>query len=920
VNRVCRSGLLLLGAGLAALAQPPPVPPKPESNPFFNTLTEPGRLYRAGKLEKSETGFREVLRQASAAADRQAEAWCHDALGLILSRRAQYPPARDEFQQALSAYRTIHDEAGEAYEAGQLGYVTLEMGDAGRARDYYRGALEIYRRRGMVREQAEMMSGLIHSQDPEEGELEQQAMALAQQIGDHRLEAELRHGKGDRLFNAGQFDSAQEAYNRAAELYKLAGDKDDLARVLTSEGRLQRAHGHSERSLDLYRQALKLQQETGDREGQVQGINAMAVAYGYLNDYVREIRLYQQALSMAQETGSERIMNFLSENLAGAYIKVGRSREAAEVLERLAVHDQDHPEYRYGSLAAAYFRMGRFEESREARTKAVELARARGNNVELPSLLLAKASVEERLGEREAALADAQECLRKIEQLRAHLVPGDFMKQGFAEMTQGAFDATIQMLADAQRPERAMEVAEEARSRAFLDLLATRDVQGSRGDALTRLRRVQGKLLAKGESSPEPAADGANNELWSQWTTADPELRSLVTAEPLHLEQLQATARRLNSTILSYWVSDDHTYIWVVPPGGAIHFTRVKTTAKWLKQQIASLWPGSGAAAVRGGASLRLRGGNTLQLGAAGPSGWRELYTLLVRPVEKWLPNRAGSLLTIEPHGPLFMLPFAALQDERGQYLIERFTLHSIPAISLLQFTEKKKEAVEGASSDYLLVADPSGTPSTPAGTRLPPLPGARREAAAISRLLTGSRVTLLEGAEASESKVEELARGSTVIHFATHGVIRDDHPLDSFLGLGTSGANPEQDGHLTAQKIYGLELHAKLVFLSACRSGRGAISGDGINGLTRAFLYAGTPSVVASLWDVADNTAYRLVTGFYRAWLGGSDKARALRIAQLGLLRALRAGQVKIHTSTGDVALPEDPVLWASFVLQGEP
>src|SRR5262249_8477905 len=99
-----------------------------------------------------------------------------------------------------------------------------------------------------------------------------------------------------------------------------------------------------------------------------------------------------------------------------------------------------------------------------------------------------------------------------------------------------------------------------------------------------------------------------------------------------------------------------------------------------------------------------------------------------------------------------------------------------------------------------------------------------------------------------------------------------------------------------------------------------GQISGDGINGLTRAFLYAGTPSVIASLWDVSDETAGRLVTGYYRAWLGGSDKARALRSAQLRLLRELRAGQVSIQTPYGSVALPEEPVFWASFVLQGEP
>ena len=111
-----------------------------------------------------------------------------------------------------------------------------------------------------------------------------------------------------------------------------------------------------------------------------------------------------------------------------------------------------------------------------------------------------------------------------------------------------------------------------------------------------------------------------------------------------------------------------------------------------------------------------------------------------------------------------------------------------------------------------------------------------------------------------------------------------------------------------------------RMVFLSACRSGLGLVSGDGIFGLTRAFLYAGTPSVIASLWDVADAPTYRLISSFYRSWLQGSNKGAALRSAQLGLLRALRAQQIRIHTASGDVILPEDPVFWASFVLQGAP
>jgi CHAT domain-containing protein len=127
-------------------------------------------------------------------------------------------------------------------------------------------------------------------------------------------------------------------------------------------------------------------------------------------------------------------------------------------------------------------------------------------------------------------------------------------------------------------------------------------------------------------------------------------------------------------------------------------------------------------------------------------------------------------------------------------------------------------------------------------------------------------------------------------------------------------------DGQLTADEIYGLDLEADLIVLSACRSGGGVITGDGIAGLARAFFYAGTPSVIVSVWDVADQPTNRLLPAFYRQWLNGADKATALRAAQLSLIRSLRAGQVKVSLPAGTFVLPEDPAFWAAFVLLGEP
>jgi len=158
------------------------------------------------------------------------------------------------------------------------------------------------------------------------------------------------------------------------------------------------------------------------------------------------------------------------------------------------------------------------------------------------------------------------------------------------------------------------------------------------------------------------------------------------------------------------------------------------------------------------------------------------------------------------------------------------------------------------------------------------------------------------------------------VLHFATHAIVSDDDPFASFLALGPSIGGSTSDGLLTSQEVYGLDLHADLVVLSACRSAGGSVTGDGISAFARAFIYAGTASLVASLWDVADEPTNRLLPDFYRAWLGGESKSRALRGAQLRLLRDLRAGRVTINTPAGLVSIPEHPVFWAGFALFGEP
>jgi CHAT domain-containing protein len=280
-----------------------------------------------------------------------------------------------------------------------------------------------------------------------------------------------------------------------------------------------------------------------------------------------------------------------------------------------------------------------------------------------------------------------------------------------------------------------------------------------------------------------------------------------------------------------------------------------------------------------------------------------------------------GALVTIVPHGPLFRLSFAALLDPNHHYLVEKYAINTIPAVGLLPYTSRNKDEAEALPQHYTLLANPQNMPRLN-GVSFPPLPGTAEEIAAIARILPADETNLLQGSHASVTDLlQELPR-ATVIHFATHAIVSGTDPFGSFLVLDRKAGQSsfDVDGLLTAASIYSLRMHARMVVLSACRTGRGPVSADGVAGLSRAFFYAGSASVLSTLWDVADEPTATLMPLFYNRLTKGESRAQALRLAQLDLIARLRAGRVRVGVMGTLRPLPERPAYWAAFSLSGEP
>ena len=495
------------------------------------------------------------------------------------------------------------------------------------------------------------------------------------------------------------------------------------------------------------------------------------------------------------------------------------------------------------------------------------------------------------------ALQDARKGLGVLERTRQGLLPLDFVKQGYSDRYAEYFAFTIDVLERRGRSAEAVGVAEEARARGFADLLATREAEArntpAAGQSSTAEVEGSARLLTQGAvsaASTGPAPDAA--------------LISPVTAAPLDAAGLAAQARRLNAPIVSYWLGPSSSYVWVVGEDGVVHGARLSVSRRRLTALVRRATDDSPSA---------LEVASPAAVGASGPAAdpWRALHDVLIAPIARWLPP-SGSRLAIIPHDVLFSLPFAALRDARGHYFVERYAFIVAPSASVLQLSSNRAPVPEGRP--WLIVADPRTAPDA----HLPPLPGARVEARVVAAAAP-SGVRQLEGRDATLPAVITAMAGASLVHIAAHAVA-DDGKTGAYIALASNQAEAAVDSRLTASRIYGLRLDAQLVVLSACRSARGPISGDGVAGFGRAFIYAGARAVLVSLWDVPDAPAARLMKQFYARLEGGADRASALRDAQLSLLRALRRGEVSVATSARRVTLSEQPRLWAGFELLGEP
>lgn len=824
-----------------------------------SVLGNMGSAYHAlGQYALALDYFQQALAIQRESGDQSGEGATLNNMGLVYHSLGGYDQALEAYQQALDIDREIGDRGSEGTALNNIGTVYLDLGQYEQAQDYLQQALAVHREVGNLGGEGETLGNIGRVYD-QLGEYEralgyhQQALAIHRRIGDRTAEATALNNIGLVYRALGQHEQALETYQQALTIWQEGGNRAGEASTLGNIGLVYAKLGRHEQALDVLGQVLDIHRQIGDRAGEANALANMGGIRYLLGQAGPALDHYQQALTLARDIGDRYAEGAMLNGIAMAYDDLGQHEQALDYLEQALAVRQD-------------------------------IGDRRGEATTLANMGI----VHRQQGDIERAIGFYREAIDAIESIQGEIKTEE-LKASFAGQQVDFYATLIDLLWEEGRFEEVFNYAERARARAFLDQLANGAIDfraGADAKFLERERALKAEITARrtqltvlrnrphDEWDSEAIAavqaglsalEADYGDLLVELKLQSPEVAGLVGVDVASLADVQALLDP-KVTLVEYFITDDRTLAFVI----------TQDTFEAIPLEVSRGELTGTITDFRDFASLD----------DPYPASLVQLHAWLIAPLQVHL---TGPVLGIIPHSALHYLPFAALTDGQG-YLSDDYILFSLPSASALRFIQAERKP----GADTLLAL---GNPTS--AEPLPALRFAEQEVEAIADLY-GSQA--LVGTEATESAVWSQASQAGVLHLAAHGEYNPFSPLFSTVHLA---ADEQNDGRLEVHEVYGLDLTAAtdLVVLSACQTQLGELSaGDEVVGLNRAFLYAGTPSVMASLWNVDDAATALLMERFYTH----------LR-ARLGKAEALRQAQIDTRAEY------PHPYYWAAFVLTGD-
>ena len=718
-----------------------------------------------------------------------------------------------------------------------------------------------------------------------------QALAIRRQLGDRAGEGATLNSLGNTQDALGEFAQALDSYRQALGIRRELHDRAGEGATLNNIGNIHNNLGQYDRALDYYEQSLTIRQEVQDRAGEGATLTNIGNVYNKLGSYPKALDYYQRALTIMREVGDRTKEGIVLANIGTIRDTRGQTMLAIDSYRRAltiaqAAGDPPSEAAALSNIGDVYDTEGQYELALDFYRQSLVIWRTVGDRANQARLLENIGSAHESSNDYTAAAESYAQAISTVESIRAGSLVEELKTSWSAEQA-ALYERAMRLHLRFDRPVEAFDLTERARARTLLDQLGNThlDAQASGNTQLVEqeqalraelsrleqsLVRERSKLVSQQDQDllrnldeQRTAAQREYEDVLTQLKLTNPEYASIRSIEPLSLAQVQQLLTP-DTTLISYFVTAEQTLAFVVTRDS---FTAVELPVKEVQLQ----------AALGEFREFSVLSGDAPALA--------QLNEWLVAPLQAYLHTPR---LAIVPFGILHYVPFAALGDV-AHSLGEEHALYELPSASVLPFIQAKHKTGIGAAL-VMAYSDPAG---------VPPLPTADREAEAIAGLY-GTQPIL--GSAATAGLFADRSRSASLVHLAVHGELNPGAPLFSRLLLAPDA---DSSGSLDVQSVYGLDLRqARLVTLSACQTQLGEQSqGDDIVGLSRAFLYAGTPSVVASLWRVDDAASTELMTAFYTELRAGRGKAEALQAAQA----ATRARY-------------PHPYYWAGFVLTGDP
>lgn len=892
------------------------------------------------------------------------------ALGNNYALLGDAPRMIELYRQAKTLYRTAQDEEEVALMNFTLGGSLAKLRQFSEAISYFTEVMAYAQTSHQISwdasAQFELGSMYEDSFDSEKSfECYNRALFLAQQATDPLLEAKslARLSRHYKIF--GDDQRALTYVQQSLDMFRKQGNQDGEGLCLATLAWIYRIDGQPEKAITLYKQWFEQNKLVLGTFDEASLFTFYGGCYSELKDYAQALEYFTRSLELAQSIRAPALMMIALINVGNAYTGLKNYEKALDYFFQARDLAKNLKEPGYATLiaiATTYQNLGDISKAREFYQEAIENRRRLNQTWGLYDCYNQLAKFEYQTGNLQESKKLLQLAIDAIEQVRSRFVSPQ-NRALFYSYSQTTYDLLIDVLFHLHEKDpsagyatQAFLVSEKRRARSLIEQLAESKIAPAVNIAPELIDRQQAlaqtittkteRLLPLREDDPErkklqPELDFLSKELElveAEIRKANPAFANLTEPQLLTVNQIQASVLDVDTQLVSYQLGDERSFAWVISKDRVDGFVLPKRS----EVEVAVRTFVNHLTGTHNGGSTPDSVNATAKV----------VSDLILKPLASQL---TAKRLLIIPDGALFYLPFGALPAQGNptqlkshstpHYFIEQFELTLEPSVSTLAVLRDVSQHRPPAPQTAIVLANPvfSATddrvkkvnPDTKkqftekieavqlrsfqeerllsaVGRVWYPIPGTSVQAQIIQQLAGPTRCRVIEGFQASKQFLTQTdLTPFRIVHFATHG--RFDSTRPEFSGLVLSLVDKQGqslEGYLLSREIYNLKLNAELVVLSACESGLGKqLKGEGVIGLTRAFIYAGSPRVISSLWSVSDKSTVELMKCFYQHLLSKTNPlspAKALRQAQIEM----------IH---GKVPKWRIPFHWAAFQLQGE-